>query len=314
MFVVCGEALWDLYGSDQGEGLSFDARIGGSPFNVAVGLARLDQEAALFTGLSTDLLGEKLFAALKTEGVETGFLLRSSRRTTLSLVTLGKDGSPSYAFYGDGAADRAVNLSDLPVFSRDIWGVHAGSFSLVTEPIGTSLLSLLGREAGERLVTLDPNVRINVEPDLSLWRERLDAFVPTADLIKVSEEDLGLLYPSAPPAETAERWRAAGATLVVVTYGREGAEAFGSFGRVSVKGSKVDVVDTVGAGDSFMAALIAGLSERSTKSREALSLLRRDEVEALLAFATEAAGITCGRRGADPPRRAELGAAASLDG
>lgn len=106
MFVVCGEALWDLFCVERPGGLSFDARIGGSPFNVAVGLARLDQPAALFTCLSTDMLGQRLFNALKAEGVETGLLLRSPRPTTLSIVDVGPDGAPVYSFHGEGAADR----------------------------------------------------------------------------------------------------------------------------------------------------------------------------------------------------------------
>lgn len=306
MFVVCGEALWDLFAREGGAGLSFDARVGGSPFNVAVGLARLDQPAALLTGLSTDRLGERLFRALEAEGVDTSFLVRVARPTTLSLVDLGPDGSPAYAFYGEHAADRTIAPADLPALGDDVWGLHVGSFSLVAEPVGSSFLELLDRAAGRRLVTLDPNVRLTAEPDLDIWRERIAAFVRLADLVKVSQEDLDLLYPGRAAEAVAGDWRAAGAALVIVTRGREGADAYGPFGRVCEPGRPVAVADTVGAGDSFMAAAIARLAETGTRSRAALSALGADEVRALLGFASDAAAITCGRRGADLPRRPEL--------
>lgn len=309
MFVVCGEALWDLYGAESGQGLVFDARIGGSPFNVAVGLSRLGQEAALLTGLSTDRLGQRLMAALEAEGVSTRHVVRSDRPTTLSLVELGPDGSPGYAFYGGGTADRSLEVADLPALGEEVWGLHAGSFSLVAEPVGTSLLTLLGREAGRRLVTLDPNVRLTAEPDIGVWRRRVSCFVSRSDLVKVSAEDLELLYPGIAVGEVAAAWRESGAEIVIVTRGAAGAEAFGGFRHVEMPVAPIEVVDTVGAGDSFMAALIAGLAERRAVTRAGLVELGAEEVAELLAFAAGAAAITCSRRGADSPRRAELPAA-----
>jgi len=309
MFVVCGEALFDLYAMDGDAGLSFDARIGGSPFNVAVGLARLRQPVALFTAISTDALGVRLRAALKSEGVETGLLVRSDRRTTLSLVEVGSDGAPTYAFYGEGGADRAVQMGDLPSLGSQVWGMHVGSFSLVAEPVGSALLEMVRREAARRLVTLDPNVRLSVEPDRERWRARIEAFARSSDLIKVSEEDLDLLYPGESPADRAAAWGQIGVHLVIVTRGDAGAAAFGPFGLVEVASRPVTVADTVGAGDSFMAALIAWLAERNIKTRQALAGLRKSDVAALLDFAGRAAAITCSRRGADLPKRSELAAA-----
>ena len=308
MFVVCGEALWDLFGRESAAGLSFDARVGGSPFNVAVGLARLDQAAALLTGLSTDRLGERLLEALEHERVSTSCLRRIHRPTTLSLVDLGPDGAPVYAFYGENAADRSLAADDVPPIGADVWGLHAGSYSLVADPTGSSLLALFGREKGRRLLSLDPNVRLTVEPDLGVWRARIDAFVELCDLVKVSEEDLGLLYPDRPAADIAAAWLGAGAALVIVTHGPAGATAFGGFGQMAEQGRPVKVADTVGAGDSFMAATIAHLAETGARTPDALSALATADVRRLLAFASDAAAITCTRRGADLPRRIELGA------
>ncbi|SFI42138.1 carbohydrate kinase family protein [Albimonas pacifica] len=309
MFLVCGEALWDLFaieGAGEGAGLSFDARVGGSPFNVAVGLARLEQGVALFTGLSTDRLGERLTAALEREGVGTSALVRTANPSTISLVDLGADGSPRYAFYGEGAADRALTLSDLPTPGPETWGLHAGSYSLVVEPVGSTLLALFERERGRRLLTLDPNVRLTIEPEIGVWLARLESFLACADVVKVSDEDLGLLHPGRTIDEIAADWRAKGAALVVVTRGAQGAVAFGPAGRIEAPGRRVEVIDTVGAGDTFQAALIAGLAERGATARAAVEALGADDVSALLDFAVRAAAVTCSRRGADLPRRAEL--------
>ena len=306
MFLVCGEALWDLFAVEDADGLTFDARIGGSPFNVAVGLSRLKQKSALLTGISNDPMGQRLADALTREQVATGYLVRTDQPSTLSLVDLGPGGVPAYTFYGHDAADRTVRIEDLPVLGPDVWGIHAGSYSLVAEPVGTSLLALFEREAGRRLITLDPNVRLNVEPDTAIWRARIDRFAALADLIKVSDEDLGLIFPGATASEIAGRWLEAGAGLVVVTRGESGAEAFTKEASFSIAGNRIDLADTVGAGDTFQAAMIAGLSGLGVWSRQALDRLPEGSLQALIGYAVHAAGITCSRRGADLPRLHEL--------
>ena len=306
MFLVCGEALWDLFACEGETGLTFDARVGGSPFNVVTGLKRLGQDAAFLAGLSTDPLGVRLREALEREKVNTRYLRCSSRPTTLSLVDLNPDGSPAYTFYGADAADRALEPQDLPELDDSVWGIHFGSFSLVAEPVASTLLAFAQREAGRRLITLDPNVRLNVETDRDLWRKRIDAFIRHSDVVKVSEEDLELLYPGECPSGIAARWRAAGACLVIVTRGRAGVQAYGCGVVVEVETRRVPVVDTVGAGDSFQAALIAGLAERGMKTRATLDEIDSDGLANIVSFAVEAAAITCTRRGADLPRRAEL--------
>jgi fructokinase len=306
MFLVCGEALWDLFACESAEGLTFDAKIGGSPFNVAVGLARFRQKSALLTGISGDAMGRRLAAALAREQVETKYLVETNQPTTLSLVDVGANGAPAYAFYGHDAADRAVRPSDLPALGPDVWGIHAGSYSLVVEPVGSSLLSLFQQEAGRRLITLDPNVRLNVEPDTALWRERIGRFAACADLIKVSDEDLDLIFPGATAAEIAGRWLDAGTGLVIITRGESGAEAFMPGKHLPVAAHQIDLADTVGAGDTFQAATITGLSELGIWSRQTLDAMTEDTLGTLLGFAAKAAAITCSRRGADLPHRFEL--------
>lgn len=305
--LICGEALFDLFAEETPDGFAFDARIGGSPFNVALGLARLGQPAALFTGLSTDFLGARLRKALAAEGVGLGFLVQKAAPTTLSLVGLRPDGSPDYAFLGTGAADRSLVPSDLPALDETVTTLHFGSYSLVVEPTGASLLALARREAGRRLITFDPNVRPTVEPDMALWRARIEAFAEAATIVKISFEDAERLYGAEPLEALAHRFLERGTALVVVTLGGEGAAGFTrSLAEVRVPAPRIEMVDAVGAGDTFQSALIAALAELGAGRPEAVASLDAGQLEQILQFAATAAAITCGRRGADLPRRMEL--------
>lgn len=306
MFLVCGEALYDVFVEDErASGFRLDARLGGSAFNGAIGLARLGRPVGFLTGVSTDTLGQKIVQALEAEGVDTRFLVRPERPTTLALVALGADGGARYTFYGESAADRQVTEADLPSLDG-LRGLVFGCFSLLTEPTGSSFLALARRAAGGPLVVLDPNVRTTVEPDLGVWQVRVEAFAAHADIIKVSAEDLALLYPDRPAAAVARAWLGGGTALVIVTDGGAGAAAWFAQGETRVRAPAVDVADTVGAGDSFLAALLAALDETGSTSRAALGALTPADARALLAFATAAAATTCTRRGADLPRRHEL--------
>lgn len=303
MFLVCGEALLDMFAEDTAKGLSFDARVGGSPFNVAIGLTRLGIHAGLFAGLSTDFLGARLHTALDEEGVDTRHLVIKQGPTTLAFVSVGADGGAEYAFYGNGAADRSLAPADLPILGSDVTGLHTGSFSLVADPTGQTLLQLFRQERGKRLLSLDPNVRLTVQPDRDLWRNRVADFAECADVIKISWEDVEGLYPGATASSLASDWLVGGVQLVVFTFGADGAEAFTKTQRIKVPGHQIETVqDTIGAGDTFQAALLTGLLEEGG----APGSLDQAQLARILDLATRAAAITCSRRGADMPRRAEL--------
>ena len=307
MFVVCGEALMDVYVRDSTPtGLLLDARVGGSPFNVAIGLARLGRESQLLSGLSNDVPGERLMQSLRDEGVGTALILRSAAPTTLSVVSVGPTGVPSYAFHGHGAADRQLTVDTLPVLSDAVKALQFGSYALVVEPVGTALRALAARERERRLIAYDPNVRLNVEPDLQRWLPVVQDMVALSHIVKVSDEDLGLLYPNEAPAVVAQRWLDAGARLVVVTRGATGCEAWTRQGHATAPALLVDVIDTVGAGDTFQAAMLTWLHEHDALTPTAIDALGVPDVVGMLRFAARAASITCSRRGADMPRRAEL--------
>ena len=307
MFLSCGEALFDFFPSAETEtGFMFDARIGGSPFNVAVGLSRLGRGAALFTGLSSDPLGRRLERTLKEEGVDTTWLVRKRNPTTLALVGVGPDGVPQYTFYGHDAADCSVGETDLPELPRSVAAIHFGSYSLVVEPTGSSLLQLALRNHDGRLVSFDPNPRLNIEPDLDRWRRRVEDFSKIADLIKVSDEDLEMLFPGDDIDSAISRWSSRGVRLIVVTRGGDGARVSLCGEVFEAAGRAVEVVDTVGAGDSFQAALLCGLDELGRATKSGLSKVSLDECRRIVDFAMTAAAMTCTRRGADLPLRSDL--------
>lgn len=312
MFLVCGEALFDLFTQpDDGANLNtlgFRAIAGGSPFNVAVGLRRLGVESGFFAGLSTDYLGRRLRAVLEKEGVRPDYLIDFDAPTTLAMVAVGADGSPHYSFRGDGCADRQLRLEHLPELDEQVRGIHIGSFSLVVQPVADTLLALVVRESGKRLITLDPNVRLNPAPDINRWREQISAFADHAHIIKVSDEDLSLLYPEKDPEGVAQSWLSKRCQLVVLTRGSQGATVFTrQHGSWSVPAQTVVTADTVGAGDTFQAALITFLTERQLDDPLSLPTLRKETVDEMLKFAVQAAALTCTRVGPDLPYRDQLG-------
>ncbi|MBA5776049.1 carbohydrate kinase [Stappia sp. F7233] len=308
MILVCGEALFDMFAEDTDGDLKLDARIGGSPFNVAVGLARLERPVSFFAGLSNDLFGRRLQAALKAEGVDLRHAIINDRLTTLSVVDVGPDGSPEYAFYGEKAADRQIESTHLPVLDGSVEAIHIGSFSVMVEPVGSSLVELVKRESARCVISYDPNIRPTVVADMQLWRDRLEDMLGHIHILKISAEDLEHLYAGASSTEVAQGWLKRGTRLVVVTRGGEGAEAHTRSGMVRIPGIGVKVVDTVGAGDTFQAAMLAALSERGLLHADALNDLDGELLSGVLSFAAQAAALTCSRRGANLPRRAELAA------
>ncbi|WLH33180.1 carbohydrate kinase [Pseudomonas sp. FP2196] len=311
MYLVCGEALFDFFSEDDASGLAstvnFKAIAGGSPFNVAVGLRRLGVESALFAGLSTDYLGRRLQQVLKEEGVRPDYLVDFAAPTTLAMVAVGANGSPHYSFRGEGCADRQLNLSHLPSLGSEVRGLHIGSYSLVVQPIADTLLALVQRESGKRLITLDPNVRLNPEPNIDLWRERIATLVQLADMIKVSDEDLSLLFPEQDPQRVIDGWLEHRCQVVFLTRGGEGATVFSrAHGSWSVPACSVKIADTVGAGDTFQAALITWLTEHGLDSVEGVQQLGREQIDGMLKFAVQAAALTCSKTGPDLPYRHQL--------
>jgi fructokinase len=307
MFVVCGEALFDVFATGETPtGMSLDARVGGSPFNLATGLARMGQPVGLLTQISNGFLGECLMRALASEGVDTGAVQRSDAPTTISLIGLNVAGVPSYAFYGEGCADRRLTLEALNAVPASTHALCFGSYATVVGETASTQRLLIERWRNRALIVYDPNIRLNVQPDVDVWREQMRWMLSRTDLLKVSDEDLALIEPGLPADDFARAALNQGVTLVVVTRGAQGAVAWTAGHRLEVPSVPVTVVDTVGAGDSFQAAMLTWLAERNALSSRELSGLSMAELRELVEFAARAAGITCTRRGADLPLRSDV--------
>lgn len=304
MITIVGEALIDLtpVGADGPELVPVP---GGSPYNVAIGAARLGAPTAFLGALSDDTFGQRLARHLTEEGVAIGDAPRSNAPTTLALVHLDPQGRATYDFYLEGTAATGLTPEriELPADTA-IVHVGCGAVTLAHEPAGRALRDALARATGA-LRSFDPNVRPAFVHDHDSYVRLLEETVATCDLVKVSDEDLGWCYPDDPVEEAARRWRESGPTLVVVTGGPVGAVAYGT-DRAEVPAPLVDVVDTVGAGDSFSAALLAWLHRQGATDRASVGSLDRAALTDALRFAVRAAAVTCTRRGADPPRASEL--------
>ena len=233
--------------------------------------------------------------------------MRSGNRTTISLVGVDEAGHPSYVFHGLGSADCSVQIEDIPKFGPEVRGLHFGSYSLVKKPAADAFESLLANANGY-FVSLDPNVRPTVEPDLDIWRSRLENYAPRVDLITVSAEDLGTLYPRRSRESLAGEWLSNGVRLVVVTNGGEKVWARTKRGDVvRISPPNTDIVDTVGAGDILQAALLSKLvMDGNGYPGSAIDALEASSLDKLVTFAISAASATCSRRGADLPRLNEI--------
>jgi len=290
--------------------MSVRAVAGGSPFNVAVGLARLGVRTAFLSGISRDPFGAFLVDRLAREGVDGGFLVRTDRPSTISIVATADDGQPNYAFHGDSAADRSLQLTHLPsTLPDDIQALTFGSYSMAVEPVGTTFAALARREHGRRVISVDANVRPTVVSDMQSWTVAAERFYRTATMIKASDEDVRVAWGGRVSiADAASYWLECGARLVVVTEGAKGATAFSAAGSVSVPGRSVVVRDTVGAGDTFHAALLAQLAKTDRLHPDAVAALDPSAIRELLAYGTAAAAITVSRDGADLPTAADIDA------
>ncbi|MDQ1039393.1 fructokinase [Streptomyces sp. V3I8] len=300
MIVVAGEALIDLVPSEPGALAGLAPRRGGGPYNTAVALGRLGSRTAFCSRISRDAFGEALVGGLREANVDVASVQRGAEPTTLAVASVAANGSAAYSFYVEGTADRLFSAPGrLPDGTR---AVSFGTCSLVLEP-GASAYEELLRSASARGVftALDPNIRAVLIPDPDAYRARFKGWLPSVSLLKLSEEDAQWL------GGTPREWLACGPSAVVVTRGGDGLTAFTREGdEYSVPGEPVDVVDTIGAGDTVNAALLHGLAARDALSATAVAGLGADGWGELLRFAARAAAVTCSRAGAEPPYAHEL--------
>jgi fructokinase len=303
-----GEILIDFLPIDEGgRTVGFRMHPGGSPMNVAVGVARLGQPTAFAGKAANDFFGRYLRSFIEQEGIDTRFLVPADATTTLAFVA-DEDGEPAYAFYREGAADTLLRPGELPAAMFDeTRALHVGSIGLLSGTTPSAVVAAAERLKGRALIQFDPNVRPGLVRDEVAYRATIQRLFELADVVKISSVDLHWLLPDLALDAALEYILKRGPALVVVTQGSQGILA-GRAGQppVEVPVFSVRVADTVGAGDTFDAGILAGLAERDALSREAVLALSSGELGAVMRFAAAAAAINVTRPGANPPKRAEV--------
>jgi fructokinase len=295
---VCGEVLIDLIPGADGVRVG---HVGGGPANTAKALARLGHDVQFIDGISTDVDGVAARKELLEDEVKLDLALSSDKPTCLAIVSLAPNGSASYEFKIAGTATFDFSLDWLPDPARYKPNVlHIGTLATVIQPGADVLYDWALRVAEFAPIVFDPNIRPAVLADRDLYEAAVEKWAAISSVIKVSDDDMSWLYPAQNYADVAARWINDGAALVVVTRGAEGIIGFTSEGSVEVEGAKITVADTVGAGDTVGAIIVEAMVEKGVLA------LTGDVLGATLHRAAVAAGITCSRKGAQPPYKHEL--------
>jgi fructokinase len=309
MILSCGEALIDMLPRTTPEGeAAFAPYVGGALFNTAIAVGRLGVPSGFLSGLSRDLFGEQLQATLAASQVDTSPSIVSDRPTTLAWVRL-KDGHATYTFYDEGTALRMLRPEDMPELAPEVAAMVFGCISLVGEPCGSAYEALQAREAPRRVTLLDPNIRqgfVSVMGNEGKLRARLDRMTALADIWKASDEDLAWVMGPGDPEAQAREILARGPKLVLVTLGGQGALAVSRTATLRIPAPKVQVADTVGAGDTFTAGVLASLHRSGRLSKDAVATLSEEAIREAVTLGVRAAAVTVSRPGANPPWAHEL--------
>ena len=307
MILSCGEALIDMLPrvSTLGEPC-FAPYAGGAVFNTAIALGRLGAPSGFFTGLSTDMLGQLLDETLQGSQVDTAFCARSGRPTTVAFVKL-VNGQATYAFYDEATAGRMLATADLPTLSDDVGALFFGGISLVNNPAASTYEALQARECTGRVTMIDPNIRPGfIAGKEAEYRARIQRMIQRADIVKLSDEDLHWLEGPGDLTALARGILAKGPKVVFITEGAAGARAVTVTQDRFAAAQTVTVVDTVGAGDTFNAGVLAALHQAGALTKAGVAALPDATLDAALSLGTRAAAITVSRAGANPPWTHEL--------
>jgi fructokinase len=307
MLLSSGDALIDFLPVQSVDGRDASVPVvGGSCLNIAIGIARLGAPAGFVGGISSDVFGRMIADHAAASQVELRYATRSAHQTTLAFVR-SVAGEPQYAFYDEATASQNWIYRPGSIPFAEIEAIHLGSTTLASDKGATEALAMVDDAGGSVTISFDPNCRPNLVKHKARYIGQMDAFAARADIVRMSDVDFDYLYGGSDYAGRATSLIEAGASLVVVTRGIKGAQAWHrAAGLVEVEAPAVDVVDTIGAGDSFQAALLFALRVQGRIGTKTLARMNSDELWRALTFASVCAAVTCGRAGADPPRRAEI--------
>lgn len=307
MLISCGDALIDFVPTKNADGReAVMPAVGGSCLNVAIGIARLGAPTGFVGGVSTDLFGRMIADHATASNVELGLATRSDHQTTLAFVRIVA-GESHYAFYDAETATRNWTFRRGAIPFDTVEAVHVGSTTLVNDQGAVETKALIAAARASSTISFDPNCRPNLVKDKPAYLARMVEFAAEADLIKMSDVDFAYLFGEEPYQQRASALLGQGTSLVVITRGNNGAIAWhAKAGQIEVEAPEVEVADTIGAGDSFQAALLFALHKQGRLSRQQLKDIGADELRRALSFAANCAGLTCTRPGADPPWSHEI--------
>ncbi|MET4196342.1 carbohydrate kinase [Bradyrhizobium sp. LA6.12] len=302
MLISCGDALIDFVPTRSAEGReAVMPAVGGSCLNVAIGMARLGAPTGFVGGVSTDMFGRMIADHATASNVELGLATRSDRQTTLAFVRIVA-GESHYAFYDAETATRNWTYRRGTIPFANIEAVHVGSTTLVNDQGAAETRAIIVDARASSTISFDPNCRPNLVKNKPAYLARMAEFAGQADLIKMSDVDFAYLFGEEPYQQRANALLGQGTSLVVITRGNNGAIAWhAGAGQIEVQAPKVEIADTIGAGDSFQAALLFALHKQGRISRQQLKDIGADELRRALSFAAKCAGMTCTRPGANPP-------------
>ncbi|WP_441235049.1 carbohydrate kinase family protein [Bradyrhizobium sp. 930_D9_N1_4] len=302
MLISCGDALIDFVPTRNADGReAVMPAVGGSCLNVAIGMARLGAPTGFVGGISTDLFGRMIADHAAASNVALDLATRSDHQTTLAFVRIVA-GESHYAFYDAQTATRSWTYRRGTIPFDKVEAVHVGSTTLVSDQGAAETTALVADAQASSTISFDPNCRPNLVKDKPAYLARMAEFARRADLIKMSDVDFGYLFGDEPWQQRASALLRQGTSLVVITRGNNGATAWHvGAGQIEVQAPRIEVADTIGAGDSFQAALLFALHKQGRLAREALKEIGTDELRRALSFAAKCAGLTCTRPGADPP-------------
>jgi len=307
MLISCGDALIDFVPTKNADGReAVMPAVGGSCLNVAIGIARLGAPTGFVGGISNDLFGRMIADHAAASNVELSLATRSDHQTTLAFVRIVA-GESHYAFYDAETATRnwTFRRGSIPFDIVEV--AHVGSTTLVNDQGAAETKALISDARLSSTISFDPNCRPNLVKDKPAYLARMTEFAASADLVKMSDIDFAYLYGEEPYQQRASAILGQGTSLVVITRGNNGAVAWhAKTGQIEVEAPKVEVADTIGAGDSFQAALLFALHKQGRLARSQMEDISTDELRRALSFAANCAGLTCTRPGADPPWSHEI--------
>lgn len=305
MIVCSGEALIDMIPTKcANEEIAYVPKIGGAILNTSIALGRLGANVSFLGSVSNDVFGDMILDELKKSKVNTSLCMETSSHTTLAFATI-KNGTTTYSFFDENSSNKNISLENISL-DDEVNSLYVGGISLMSEPNGSEIELFINKESSNKVVFFDPNIRPSFISNKENYMKRFENILSQTDIIKVSDEDLEWICPNKTFDEVCEKWLNLGVNIIILTKGSEGAIIKTKDSLIVASGQKVQVVDTIGAGDIFNAGFLFLLSQNEKFSKNDLINIDENFLKDSLNFAIKVAAISVGRTGANAPYFNEL--------